>query len=227
MPETPIQIVVFDLGGVLVHICRTWEEGCRAAGLPAHEGWDHPESRDVRRALNTVYQRGGMESDEYFAGLAATARGLYTADEIRRIHHAWTLEEYPGVAQLIGRLHGAGLNTGVLSNTNHSHWARLSPPVGHPAPEYPSLRLIRHMHASHLLRVAKPDAAIYRQFERLTGFRPGEPGSGGGSQIIFFDDLEENVDAARAAGWLAHQIDHTGDTVAQMTLILRERRVLD
>ena len=34
--------------------------------------------------------------------------------------------------------------------------------------------------------------------------------------VIFFDDLEENIAAARSIGWTAHQIDHTRDTAAQM-----------
>ena len=28
-----VTLVVFDLGGVVVRICRSWEEACRAAGV--------------------------------------------------------------------------------------------------------------------------------------------------------------------------------------------------
>ena len=68
-----------------------------------------------------------MRCEEFFERLGATAPGLYTTDEVRRVHDAWTLEEYPGAGGLIERLHAAGVGTGVLSNTNHSHWARLAP----------------------------------------------------------------------------------------------------
>jgi putative hydrolase of the HAD superfamily len=68
-------------------------------------------------------------------------------------------------------------------------------------------------HASHLLGLAKPDPAIYRAFER-------EVGAGAGS-LVLFDDLPENVAAARACGWTAFEVDHAGDTAAQVTAALR------
>jgi FMN phosphatase YigB (HAD superfamily) len=62
------------------------------------------------------------------------------------------------------------------------------------------------------LRLAKPDEAIYRAYEKATGVA--------GAEIIFFDDLAENIEAARAAGWNAEQIDHTGDTAEQVRMLL-------
>jgi HAD superfamily hydrolase (TIGR01509 family) len=71
------------------------------------------------------------------------------------------------------------------------------------------------------MRLLKPDREIYHAFARATGF-DGAPGSRGGPEhIVFFDDLPENVAAARAAGWQAFRVDHTGDTAAQMGGVLR------
>ena len=67
---------------------------------------------------------------------------------------------------------------------------------------------VEHPHARHLLGLLKPGVEIYRAFERQTGFGPGE--------ILFFDDLAENVQAARAVGWHAEVIDHTADTAPQI-----------
>lgn len=219
-------MIVFDLGGVIVRICRSWEEGCRAAGVHLSPAWDDPAARERRRELNSLHQRGLMHSDDFYAAVAASVPGVYSADDIRRVHHAWTLDEYPGVAALVDDLHAADVITGVLSNTNHAHWLRLAPAPHLPAPEYPTPRRLRHVHASHLLGLAKPDQAIYHEFARRAGFLPGEPGTGRGSQILFFDDLLENIDAARRAGWLGVQVDHAGDTAAQMRAVLREFRVL-
>ena len=81
-------------------------------------------------------------------------------------------------------------------------------------------RLVHHLHASHLLGLLKPDEAIYRAFERASGFdgTDGRP-----EEILFFDDLEENVEAARACGWSSVRVDHTGDPAEQMRRELRER----
>jgi putative hydrolase of the HAD superfamily len=65
--------------------------------------------------------------------------------------------------------------------------------------------------------LVKPDAAIYRAFERDAGAAPGE--------IVFFDDLAENVHAARACGWDSVLVDHEGDTAAQVLAALRSRGV--
>ena len=74
---------------------------------------------------------------------------------------------------------------------------------------------LRHRHASHLLGLAKPDAAIYHAFAHQTGFSP--------NRIVFFDDLAENIQAARASGWNAHQIDHAGDFHIANTPVSRDQ----
>jgi FMN phosphatase YigB (HAD superfamily) len=78
--------------------------------------------------------------------------------------------------------------------------------------------LVRHPHASHVLGLLKPGREIYNAFERETGV-PGH-------EILFFDDLPENVQAAAEAGWNAEQIDFTRDTRVQIERSLRDRAVL-
>ena len=221
MSKPDVKIVVFDLGGVVVRICRSWAEGCAAAGLPFRdENLASEEMKVRRRAMSARHGRGESPSDLYYRALAATTGGLYTPEEAERIHHAWTREEYPGVFELVGRIHDAGFETGVLSNTNHSHWVRLAPARarGGETPEYRTPAAIRHLHASHIMGLLKPEPEIYRAFERATGFAA--------PSIVFFDDLPENVAAASAAGWRAFQVDHTGDTASQMTGVLRGLDVL-
>lgn len=61
-----------------------------------------------------------------------------------------------------------------------------------------TLELRRHfdgMHYAADLGFRKHDRQFYTAIERRTGFTPG--------QICFIDDTEENVAAARAAGWRA------------------------
>ena len=88
---------------------------------------------------------------------------LYSPAEIKRIHHAWLLEEYSGVAATIDRIHAAGVATAALSNTNHAHWVRMN--------EFPAVTKLQRRLASHELRLAKPDDAIYREAERHLAVR--------------------------------------------------------
>ena len=202
------RVAVFDLGGVVVRICRSWEEGCRAAGIAPRAARSPAEAAPAIDALVRAHQRGEHDAAHHYGRLAEIVGG-HTPDEVGRVHMAWILGDYPGMAAAIDRIHAAGLDSACLSNTNAAHWDQLA---GSEA-----FRRIRRPHASHLMGLVKPDAAIYRAFERAAGAAPGE--------IVFFDDLAENVDAARACGWDAVLVDHEGDTAAQVLAALRSRGV--
>lgn len=207
------KVVCFDLGGVLVRICRSWSEACRRVGLPerdveglAAEAWQARRHDIVER-----YQRGELDCSAYHAALSQALEGLYSASEVEQIHHGWTLEEYPGAFELTSHLSRlTGVTTACLSNTNHAHWQRLA--GGDGRREYPSILELRHKLASHLLGCSKPGARIYE----LARSRFSEGGVTHPEDIIFFDDLEDNVLSARALGWTAFSIDHTGDTIRQI-----------
>lgn len=207
-----IGLVCFDLGGVLVKICRNWSEGCRAAGLDVRGNSAGDRAGSARRELMHLYGTGRLSESEWAEQTAVALGGLYSPDELRRIHHAWSQHEYDGALGLIEALHERQVATACLSNTNHSHWMRLVHHDGQRAldgaPEYPSVQRIRHRYASHLLGFAKPDAAIYRALEQQTEHAPPD--------ILFFDDLPENVAAARALGWHAERVNPHLDTIAQL-----------
>jgi HAD superfamily hydrolase (TIGR01509 family) len=227
MADNSARVVCFDLGGVLVRICQTWAEACARAALPvrnaeylASDAW-----REPRRRAGDRYQSGQLQCAAYFAELAQLSAGLFSASEYERLHHAWTLDHYPGALELVRALNARpGVVTACLSNTNHAHWVRLVGADG--KNEYPAVAELRHQLASHLLGCAKPDARIYQlayakfseatspqaAASQVTALRP--------SDIVFFDDLPENVHAARSAGWTAFQVDPSGDTVAQMRGLL-------
>lgn len=215
--DAPPTLIVFDLGGVVVRICRSWAQACAAAGLPVRPIPETPEAQRARKALVRQYEVGQITCEEFFDAVSATTGGSYAPDEFRAIHLAWILDEYPGVDTLIDELHARGLATGVLSNTNHSHWLQLTTGPHGPA-KFPTPQRVRHLHASHLLRHAKPDNAIYHAFAQRTGARPRD--------ILFFDDLPDNIDGARAAGWRAHLIDHERSTAEQMREHLRAGGVM-
>jgi len=156
--------------------------------------------------------RGDLSAAEWLDAMGKALGGLYAAEEIALLHDAVIIEEYPGIAALIDDLHRAGVATACLSNTNETHWAKLVHRDGarelEGEPRYPSVRRLGALHASHVLRLTKPAPDIYRAFEAATGRS--------GAQILFFDDLEENVAAARKVGWRAECIDPAKLTEAQM-----------
>lgn len=216
-----IRCVCFDWGGVILKFCRSFADGVKAAGLDLREGAIDAEAIAARRGLANEYSMGRISRAEFLRATSLASAGLYTEEELERINHAWLLEEYPGVGLVVDELNALPhIETALLSNTTEIHWERQheEPCRRNGIPHFPTASKLKHRHASHLLGLLKPDEAIYAAFERETGFSP--PG------ILFFDDLEENVRAARARGWRAVQIDHTGDTAAQIRAALREHSIL-
>jgi len=208
---TSIRLICFDLGGVLMRICRDWPEAVAAAGL-SHRDSLNGGTLEFNHAhhLTVALGKGEITIDEFSSSVSALLDHRYSADEVCRIHHAVLLDPYEGVASLIDGIHARGFMTACLSNTNHAHWSRLL--------KFPVVKSLHHRLASHELGLHKPEPAIYHELERRVGVT--------GPGIVFFDDLLENVQAAREIGWDAVHIDHAGSTAAQMEVALRSRAVL-
>ncbi len=179
-----------------------------AAGEPFHALAATAEARAARKQIVRQYEVGKLTCDEFCDKIVAASGGVYSTYQFRRIHEAFLLREYPGVGVLVEAIQLAGVETAILSNTNASHWDRLAPPAARPSVEFPTPRRMKNLFASHLLHLGKPQAEAYRFVAMRLGVRP--------ERILFFDDAEENVAAAKAEGWLAERIDPTGDPAAQM-----------
>lgn len=204
MDNALIRLVCFDLGGVVIRICRTWAEGCAAAGLDVREEARWRQARPARKALIVQYQTGRIDGATFARKASALVGGLYSPAEIMGIHRAWLLDEYEVIGSVVDRLHEAGIDTAALSNTNHEHWVQMG--------EYPAVMRIHHHLPSHHLGLDKPDSSIYRLAERRLGYA--------GREILFFDDTQENITAAREVGWAAELIDPAASPAVQISSAL-------
>ena len=206
----PPRVICFDIGGVIVRICRSWEEGCAAAGLDVRSPDVHEATSRAREDLVVRYQTGRLDTSSYFREMSGLSGGAYSSREIEAIHHAWLIEQFDGVKSLIESIHDAGIATAALSNTNPAHWSRMG--------EFPAVMTIRHHFVSHQLGLHKPDGQIFVAVQRQLGVA--------GSLILYFDDLDENVGAARRCGWQAELIDPLNEPARQMRAALHHHGVL-
>ncbi len=211
-----VRLVVFDIGGVLIRVVP-WREAHEACGLPAAQLPPLDAFQPALSRLNHAYDRGDLQPQEFETAVAALADGSYSIEDVHRIHAATCRPEFPGIPTVFDQLEGLNLDVGVLSNTNRTHWQRLAG-LADGGVEYPTIGRAKHLHASFLLRCAKPDRAIYDAFTEASGTEP--------QQILFFDDLEPNVLGARGAGWRAEQIDPTAGPAQQVMAALRRHGVL-
>ncbi len=208
--DNGIKLVCFDLGGVLIRICRSWEEGCVRAGFTMRCAVKREATAERRRELGSAFQTGRIDLNAYARSLSEILESAYSPSEIVAIHREWIIGEYDGVGAVIDSIHRANLRTACLSNTDQAHWLQMA--------DVPVLAKLHTRMPSHLLGLQKPDPAIFRDAERRLDTR--------GNAILFFDDLEENVQAARAAGWRAVQVNPIARTDAQIVNALRREGLM-
>jgi len=195
-----IDLVVFDIGGVMIRLDPQM-----------------PLMRDAWRErfieLVSQHEVGRMDDDLFLGQLAETSG--FSSDEVHTMIHAWIVEPYPGIEELVNDLTASPVQTACLSNTNGFHWPRMHDP-GHET----SLPLAQldHRFASHLVGMRKPNQEVYRHVEQSTGVAP--------ERIAFFDDSEMNIQAAKQSGWQAVRVDPTGDAPGQVRAWLGEQNVL-
>lgn len=183
--------VVFDFGGVLFH----WKPDELLARLIPQRA----ATPEAARALVDLFfegyrgdwgefDRGTVEAQELATRIARrTGLGL---DEIHSVIAAVPdeLAPLPGTVELLHRLHGAGTPLYYLSNMP-------APYAQHLERTHHFLGLFRGGVFSSRVGMIKPESAIFEHAASLLGLAPAD--------TLFIDDVQHNVDAARAAGWRA------------------------
>lgn len=206
-----IEAVVFDIGGVLAVVddaswpevwVRSWETriglapGSFAAGLARHD----PGGSVVTGELTEAQMR------RMYAG----ALGLDDAQADEMMAEMW--DAYCGTLDVTLRDYAASLRpahtTAILSNS--ADGARREEQRRHGFEDLVDVVLY-----SHEIGLAKPDAAVYTYTSDRLGVRPDE--------IVFLDDVAENVEAARALGWHAVLHTDTESSIRQVDALLAAR----
>lgn len=217
-----IQLVIFDLGRVLLRIADHWDHAAELAGLSELSGLtgdlSSKAARGSHHALAEVFDRfetGRISVVEFFRDAARLAN--VRPDEVRRVTEAILIEAFPGATALLDRLAMLPVKTACLSNTNGHHWQMFCD-RDHPA--YLPLEMFDFPLGSQIIGLAKPDPAIYQYVEDGTGIAA--------DNILFFDDLPENIDAATQRGWHAELVSRdTDNPIPAVTAKLAGYGVLD
>jgi putative hydrolase of the HAD superfamily len=200
--ETKVKIsaVLFDYGMVLSNVPedRAWRELERV--LDAEQEAFQAAYWKYRDA----YDRGALSAQTYWESVAHDLEKPLDADHLHALIDVdtivWTQPNLE-MMEWAARLNRAGIKTGILSNIGDAMEAGV---LG----RFPALAEFTHHTFSHRLGIAKPDAAIYRHAVEGLGVAAGE--------ILFVDDKEENIRAAREVGMVAVQYTGHGEFVEEM-----------
>lgn len=182
-----IHAVLFDYGLVLSgppdpHAWERLKTLLQANEADFHAAyWSHREQYD-RGALTAAAYWSAVASDLNRSLDQQTLITLLTADVV-----VWTQPNHDMIAWAAD-LQKAGYKTGILSNIGDAMEAGI-------LARFDWLQGFHHHTFSHRLRIAKPDLAIYRHAAEGLGEDP--------CHILFVDDREENILAARKVGMIA------------------------
>ncbi|MEK6243867.1 MAG: HAD family phosphatase [Pseudomonadota bacterium] len=178
------RVILFDLGGVLVE--NTGEQGLLSLlpyQLDRREIWARWLASDAVRR----FERGQISPEVFAARFIEEWRLEVAPAAFMDAFVAWPRGLFDGAAALVRNLR-ARHRVACLSNTNALHWARF--------PELPEL--FDSSFASHLTGFLKPDPEAFEHVLRELDVRA--------DAVWFFDDLLQNVEAARTAGIRALQV---------------------
>jgi glucose-1-phosphatase len=186
--------LLFDLGRVVIDIdfgkaltCWAGHAGCAPSDLAA---------RFVREESYRHHEVGQIEDAAYFQSLRDSL-GIGISDaQFLEGWNAIFAGEMPGIAPLLKRA-AARLPLYAFSNTNRPH-------VEHFSKAYADvLGHFREMFLSSTIGLRKPDAAAYDHVVKAIGVPA--------SRIVFFDDLADNIEGARARGLVAVHVTSPDD----------------
>jgi len=186
----PPQVVVFDLGKVLVDFdyniaARKIAQRSRMSSAEVQNLIDHAP-------LLFRFETGEIDQQQFFREVAA-ATGFGGDFEEFGSFFADIFTPIEPMVNLHARLRARQVPTFILSNTNDLA-------IGHIRRNFPFFSDFDGYVLSYEEGAMKPDPKIYEAVERLA--------DACGEQILFLDDREENAAAGLARGW---QVIHHRD----------------
>lgn len=180
-----VDAVIFDIGNVLIE----WQP---------ERFYDRTIGEDRRKAFFAAIDLHGMndrvDRGETFVDVVRETAEAHRdwADEIMMWHDRWVDMAAPAIdrsVSILRALRRADVPVFALSNFGIQTFE-----IG--VEHYPFLEEFDRKYISGYMGTAKPDALIYQMVEDDCGVSP--------TGLLFVDDREENLVAARARGWQTH-----------------------
>lgn len=177
----PVEALLFDLGNVLIEIdfgraLAHWAK-FSTLSLEALRATFGPDEAYER------HERGELQATDYFAHLRAKLR-LDATD--RQIEEGWNAIFAGEITASLAAVRATRLPRHLLTNSNQTHYAYWRKRFAS------TVEGFGHTFESSTIGHRKPEQKLFDHVTRTLDLRP--------QQILFFDDLEENIAGARQAG---------------------------
>jgi FMN phosphatase YigB (HAD superfamily) len=176
----PIEVVLFDLGGVLIDFGGVGPLRELSGIGSDDEVWARWLACEWVRA----FERGACDRDAFAQGVATDWDLPIDGPAFLAEFSGWLGDALPGAADLVREVQQV-VPVGCLSNTNPEHWGRRA--------RWPFLDALDHRFLSFELGHVKPDQVLFDRVAELLCV-PAD-------RVLFLDDNQINVDGAVAAGF--------------------------
>jgi glucose-1-phosphatase len=202
-----VELVLFDLGGVLV----------RFVGLSAMQELAGVGSEEYVRARWLAcpwvrrFQRGQCRTEDFAAGVVSDWDLAISPAEFLERFRWWPEALFDGAVDLVRTVRRAERRVGCLSNTNVVHWEQLGRSWGLD-------ELFDVVFLSHEMGLVKPDPEVFEHVSSVAGCIS--------EQVVFLDDDAVNVDQARGMGFQARKVngvDQARTTLVDLGVLARGR----
>jgi glucose-1-phosphatase len=177
--------VIFDIGGVLLHVGAV-RPMAELAGIDTDdELWSRWLScRWVRK-----FERGRCSVDEFASGVVSDWSLQISPNQFIEAFRSWRGQPFPGARELVAATR-AEVRVACLSNMNAVQWELYR--------EHNIGELFDQTFLSHELGLVKPDREVFDHVISALECAPG--------RLLFLDDNAINVEAARAAGITSERV---------------------
>ncbi|MBT3343568.1 MAG: HAD-IA family hydrolase [Gemmatimonadetes bacterium] len=197
--------LLFDLGNVAIDIDfdRAFVSWSNHSGVSV----DLLRQRFRQEDAYARHERGEIDFATYAGHLRHLLGVEIGDDDLKSGWNAIYVRERPGMRDLLRRC-AARLPTLAFTNTNATHqrvWSSLYPEL---------LSHFSQIYVSSDLGLRKPDTIAYDAVIQAMGCRA--------DQVLFFDDMQQNIDGARAAGLRAVLVNCLEDVTGAVAPILEE-----
>lgn len=185
-PAKPATVMVFDLGKVLVNfdwmiVINKFSKRTGKSLADFQQLLSNPQ-------LLLDYETGLITSSEFYQRVRDLLGYQESMDTFKE-DFCDMFTEIPAMTSLQKSIREHGIPTYILSNTNELAIEFIES-------HFPFFKNFDGYIYSYAEKSMKPEPAIYLAMENLCGTS--------GSDILFLDDNQANVDGARALGWQAY-----------------------
>lgn len=187
-----IKNIIFDLGGVLLHLDMGKSEAAFCSLKNSKEAYEEMVNRLMTSGLFKGLEVGVITGNAFVRALQREYSDAVTKEEIYNAWGAMLLDFPERGLHLLEELKAAGYRIFLLSNTNEIHLASIREQMErvHGIKDFDGL--FEKAYYSHLVELRKPNVEIYEHV-----IQDAEIDA---EVSLFIDDNAENLEGAKAAG---------------------------